>query len=223
MHAPAINLVCTRCTDGNTLALQRWYADHVHLLLLAPELLGATLHCCAQSLHGLPPDYFCIYDFANHDDFISFERSPHKAQATELTNVAAGRASVDIVQRTQYTRWLHRQWPMRQAASAGRWVLAVNMMLDLATEAGWPLAAQRWLADCLQALKSCTPLLVAQVFGAQNKSGEAFMLLEFDQGDAANIWSILQVTLSQEALYGAASSLQMRWACSAGVLQAWRR
>ncbi|TAG24413.1 MAG: hypothetical protein EAZ37_16385 [Burkholderiales bacterium] len=212
----AINLVCTRCTDQNHIALRRWYADHVHLLLAAPELRQATLYRCRQPLAGQPPDYFCMYEFASLDDFLAFEHGEPKARATELTNAAAGRSSIEIVQRTQYERWLHRKWPAPAKKQGDAWRLAACFE----NEAGWQLDAQRWLADHLQALQGCTPLMGAQVFSSE---GQAFMVLDFAGGDAAVIWQLLQDQLALPALYGQAQSIQIRWAANAVQWQAWAR
>jgi hypothetical protein len=212
----AINLVCTHCTDGNHIALRRWYADHVHLLLAAPELVCATLHRCTQPLAGQPPDYFCIYEFTSLDDFLVFEHSEAKARATELTNAAAGRSSIEIVQRSQYARWLHRKWPGPPQEQGEVWRLAACFE----NEAGWSLDAQRWLADHLQALLSCTPLVGAQVFSG---SDQAFAALDFSGGDPAAVWQLLQHHLAQPAPYGQTQRLKMRWATTANVLQQWQR
>ena len=219
MPAPAINLVCTRCTDGNHIALQRWYADHVHLLLLAPELQGAALYRCEQLLHGMPPDYFCVYAFAHLEDFAAFERGSGKAQATALTNAAAGRASVEIVQRTQYTRWLHRQWAASSHAIGAVW----QLVICLEAEGGWPLEAQRWLADQLQALRSSSPLIEAQMFSSEGAGHPSFMVLDFAGCDAGEMWQMLQAQLSAPALYGQALQLKTIWAASASPLQTWLR
>ncbi len=219
MALPTINLVCTRCTDGNHIALRRWYADHVHLLLSAPELRHAALHHCREPLAGQPPDYFCIYEFASHDDFLAFEHGQPKAKATELTNAATGRSSIEIVQRTQYTRWLHRQWPAPSNQQARAWRLAA--CID--NEAGWTLDAQRWLADHLQALQSCTPLIAAQVYSERGRENQAFMMLDFAGRDASSIWLLIQDQWAQQALYGGPQQLQTQWAASAEQLQAWLR
>jgi hypothetical protein len=215
----AINLVCTRCTDANHIALQRWYADHVHLLLSAIELRKAALHRCREPLAGQPPDYFCIYEFASHDEFLAFEHGQPKAQATELTNAAAGRRSIEIVQRAQYLPWLHRQWPAPSNQQARLWRLAA--CID--NETGWTLDAQRWLADHLQALQSCTPLTAAQVYSHQSRENQAFMVLDFVGGDASSIWLLIQDQLDQPALYGGPQLLSTQWAASAEQLQTWLR
>jgi hypothetical protein len=216
----AINLVCTRCTDGNHIALGRWYADHVHLLLAAPELRQATLHRCTQPLTGQPPDYFCIYEFTSHDDFLAFEHGKPKAQATELTNAASGRNSIEIVQRTQYQRWLHRKWPAPAQTSSREQSAPWRLAACLNSETGWTLDAQRWLADHLQALQSCAPLVCAQVFASE---GQAFIALDFAGGDAKAVWQLLQDQWAQAALYGQAQPLQTHWAASSEKRQAWLR
>jgi hypothetical protein len=214
-----INLVCTRCTDGNHIALRRWYADHVHLLLAAPELRQATLHRSTQPLAGQPPDYFCMYEFASHDDFLAFEHGEPKAQATELTNAASGRSSIEIVQRTQYARWLHRQWPAPADLPTKPWRLAACLQSD----AAWSLDAQRWLADHLQALQSCAPLIGAQIYAGHAQAAQCFMALDFVGGDAQAIWQMLQALLTQPAVYGQAQAVQTLWAASAAPVQAWLR
>ncbi len=214
-----MNLVCTRCTDGQHLALQRWYGDHVHLLLAAPQLQQAQLHRCTLPLAGLPPDYFCMYAFLSHDDFLAFEQGRPKAEATLLTNAAAARGSVEIVQRTQYTRWLHRSWPAASESSGESW----QMALCVSSVSAWTLDSQRWLADQLQALRGCAPLLRAQAFVQQDQASHAFLVLDFAQSDAQSIWSLLQDLLAQPSLYGQAQALQTHWAASASPVQAWLR
>lgn len=214
-----MNLVCTRCTDGQHLALQRWYGDHVHLLLAAPELQQAQLFRISQPLAGQPPDYFCMYEFASMAAFEAFEQGQPKAQATLLTNAAAGRGSVEIVQRTQYTRWLHRTWPAPSESSGEPWRLVVC----ISSSAEWTLGAQRWLADQLQALRGCAPLLRAQAFVQQDQASQAFLSLDFAGSDAKSIWLLLQDLLAQPGLYGQAEALQTHWVASASPVQAWRR
>ncbi len=219
MPLPTINLVCTRCTDGNHIALRRWYADHVHLLLSAPELRQALLYRCRLPLAGQPPEYFCVYEFASHDDFLAFEHGQPKAKATELTNAAAGRKSIEIVQRTQYLRWLNRRWPAHSQEQGTPWQLAA--CID--NEAGWTLDAQRWLADHLQALQSCTPLRTAQVYVEHGKESQAFITLDFSGGDASEVWQLLAHSLNQPSLYGQPQHLHFHWVASAEQLQAWLR
>lgn len=219
LTSPTLNLVCTRCIGGNHLALQRWYADHVHLLLTAPELQQAQLFRVVQPLEGQPPDYFCMYEFASRAAFEAFEHGQPKAQATELTNAAAGRNSVEIVQRTQYARWLHRQWPAPAHEQGTPWRLAACLQSD----AAWSLDAQRWLADQLQALRSCAPLIGAQVYAGQTQAQQCFITLDFSAGDAQAIWPMLQAMLAQPALYGQAQAVQTLWAARAAPVQAWLR
>jgi hypothetical protein len=216
---PTINLVCTRCLDGNHIALQRWYADHVHLLLAAPELQQAQLFRFAQPLAGQPPDYFCMYEFASMAAFEAFEHGAPKAQATALTNAAAGRSSIEIVQRTQYARWLHRSWP----APAHEWGATWRLAACLQSDAAWSLDAQRWMADQLQALRSCAPLIAAQAYSGYGQAEQCFIALDFAAGEAQAIWLMLQALLAQPALYGQAPAVQTLWAASASPVQAWLR
>ncbi len=232
LHSPTINLVCTRSLDGNHIALQRWYADHVHLLLATPELQQAQLFRCTQPLAGQPPDYFCMYAFASVEAFEAFEHGKPKQQATELTHAAIGRSSIEIVQRTQYVRKLHRQWPAPSSPSDPTWRLAVCLQ----SASSWTLATERWLADQLQALRACTPLIAAQVYvqasvqaraqvdEQQDQTTSCFIVLDLAGCDAQSIWSLLQDQLAQSALYGQAlSSLRFDWAAKASWQQSWRR
>jgi hypothetical protein len=214
-----INLVGTRCTDGQHWALQRWYADHVHLLLMAPELHKAQLFRSQQTLMGQPPEYFCVYEFASHDDFLQFEHGPPKAQATALTNAAAGRNSIEIVQRTQYARWLHRQWLSLQNHSLPTWRLAACLTSD----ADWALDAQRWLADQLQDLRTCCDLRTAQVYAQHDQAHQAFLMLEIASHEVSEVWQHLMNSMSQPGLYGLAPRLKVQWAVSAIEVQAWLR
>jgi hypothetical protein len=214
-----LNLVCTRCLDGNHMALQRWYADHVHLLLAAPELQQAQLFRVNQPLDGQPPDYFCMYEFASMAAFEAFEYGQPKAKAAELTNAAVGRSSIEIVQRTQYARWLHRHWPALGRPQGATWRLAAY----LASDAPWALPVQRGLADHLQALQACSPLVHAQVFSQRGAGNHALLMLDFEGDEPQSIWQLLQEHLKQPALYGAALSTQVQWAMSARLVQTWLR
>ncbi len=219
LSSPVINLVSTRCTDGQHLALQRWYADHVHLLLAAPELQRAQLYRCTLPLAGEPPDYFCVYEFQSLDAFAAFEHGQPKARATALTNAAQGRSSIEIVQRRQYVRWLHRSWPAPRAQLAAPWRLAAC----ISGAQGWALDAQRWLADQLQALRGCAPLLRAQAFVQQDQPAHAFLALDLEGADAQSVWPLLQDIMAHPSLYGQAQELTISWAASASPVQAWLR
>jgi hypothetical protein len=223
-HQPIINLVCTRCSDGNHFALQRWYADHVHLLLAAPQLQQAQLFRCAQPLEGEPPQYVCMYEFADYPAFEAFEHGEAKVRATELTNAATGRSSISIVQRMQYARMLHRQWPAHasshSAASSPSW----RLVASFECEDAWSLAAERWLGDHLQALHACSPLMAAQVYVSDTNEPHGFVALDFAGGDAQDVWQLLRQQLTQDSLYGQAlASLRFHWAAKANWLQSWLR
>jgi hypothetical protein len=216
---PTINLVCTRCVDSNHLSLQRWYADHVHLLLAAPSLRQAQLFRRAEPLMGQPPNYFCMYAFASMADFDAFEHGQPKAHATELTNAAAGRSSIDIVQRHQFERWLHRSWPAPHGVQGSAWRLAAY----LASDAPWALPAQRWWADHLQALQACAPVLRAQMFTQRGDTARALLLLDVVGDEPHKVWRLLQEQIKQPALHGAAQHVQTQWAMAAQGIQSWMR
>jgi hypothetical protein len=123
------------------------------------------------------------------------------------------------VQRTQYARWLHRSWPAPSHDHGKPWRLAACLQSD----AAWSLDAQRWFADHLQALRSCAPLVSAQVYAEQAQAQQCFIALDFAGGDAQAIWPMLQALLAQPALYGQAQVVQTLWAASAAPVQAWLR
>jgi hypothetical protein len=217
--APFINLVATRCLQNDHTVLQRWYADHVHLLLTSSHLQRAELFRCTHAWLGLAPDYHCIYDFESHEAFFQYEHSVEKAQATELTNAAAGRSSIEIMQRTQYSRWLHRQWSAPTSSAAPTW----RLVICLDKPSVWTLDAQRWLADHLQALRACTALKTAQCYTEHTRPSHTLVALDFEGGEPAQVWELAQTLLAQPNSYGGAQACNMEWAASAVSLQAWLR
>jgi hypothetical protein len=186
----------------------------VQLLLAAPELQQALIYKCTESLTGNSPDYFCIYEFASAAEFLAFELGEAKANANELTNLATGRDSIEIVQRTQYTRWLNSQWP-RAEPYENCWRLTVC----LTSSCDWTLEEKRWLADRLQMLRAETPLMSAQAFTQQDETSQALLALDFAGGSTKRIWQLAQELLTHTSIFGKKPILKTQWAVSASLLQ----
>lgn len=103
-----VNVVGTRCVDGEHAALQRWYADHVHQLMAFDGLLGARLWRCARPLHGQAPAWLCGYDFVSAEAFADYEGSAAKAAAAADRERGWGRDGITIVFRQAFTRLYQR-------------------------------------------------------------------------------------------------------------------
>jgi hypothetical protein len=217
---PIINLVSTRCVDGNHFRLQRWYADHVHLLMAAPEMQHVELYRCTLPLAGQSPDYLCMYQFASLEGFAAFEKGEPRAKASALTNAALGRSSIEILQRNQYARYLHRQWPAIASSGSSTWRLAASLQ----SASNWTMETERWLSDQLEALRACTPLIAAQALVQHSQASQCFITLDFAGGDAPIVWQLLQDQLCENTLYGQApESLRFDWAARAAWHLTWQR
>jgi hypothetical protein len=120
-----VNIVGTRCTEGDHRAAQAWYADHVHQLFAFEGLLAARL---VQRVDGLnppgadganaaAPEYLCSYDFASEASFQAFESSGVRAAAAADRERGWGRVGIEITQRRA---WL-RRYQREGAAPATLW------------------------------------------------------------------------------------------------------
>ncbi len=188
MHA-VINLVCTRCTDDNHMALQRWYNDHVQLLMVSSELRAAALLRLDQTTASI--NYLCLYQFADLAEFDAFDSGDVMRQVRDLSNAALGRSSVEIIKRTQYKRVLHRRWPARRCGSVqaslfvlssddlGENGLAKKSLAEKSLAEKSLAEAVRWLNDVLYALHLAQPLQSAEIYAAQaGEKTELFVLLQ---------------------------------------------
>jgi hypothetical protein len=221
MRNPVINLVCTRTTAGDHTALQRWYADHVQLLLGTEQLGKAQLfrsNALAGELQAHEPEYVCVYDFESLAGFNAFESSEEKARAGELTNSAVGRSSVEIVQRTQFERWINRRYePSDQTYWALQMRGALTPSLDLT----------RACADVIEQLRSECAFSSAQVFGhaqgifvpvghASSRAGAVQKL--------ARTWHQAWAQASQQPVYGRLpTDLTMTWSLQLHAHTQWLR
>ena len=223
----AINLIGTRAVGGGHAALQRWYSDHVHLLLRAPELQHATLY---QRVDGdAAPEYLCVYAFADEAAFTRFDSGPTMADTRRLSDAAPGRDSVERVERTQYQRWLSRAWGNARKAGADSVFHAQRFSIDAAA----PDAVLRWLNDGLQCLSGRVPLRCACLYGAHGdgpQRTELFVLLEVQgtQPLPADAWSVGDEGSGSplppmEARYGTAAAVAPRWSAAYREWGAWSR
>jgi hypothetical protein len=226
MTYPVINLVCTRATQGDFMALQRWYSDHVLLLMAAPELAQASLYRCTASLQGAAPDYACVYEFADHAAFLRYEHGEPKAAAAVLTDAAPGRSSIEIVQRTQYARFLNQRWS-RPELGALRSELGLCLQIADAPQ----LSVQRWLADALHQLHACSPLLAAQCYVGcdvdRALGDQVWLKVDSASASVQAVWQALQWMLlenKQESGYGQRPDhCSILWAAQLQPLSRWNR
>jgi hypothetical protein len=213
------NIVSTRCADGQHLALQAWYADHVQLLLACPPLLSAQLQRCTHAMLGEPPDYVCTYDFRSPEDFELFERSDEKAQAGALTDAAAGRGSIQIVQRRQYARLLHRRYGSDQQPSPQ----GLLMELHVASNQG-TMATSRWLGAALQEAGAAMPMHAAHAYQSLQEPDALLLDVSLGACDARQAWDALHMLLQPPPLYGQApTQWTMVWAASRVPVMQWLR
>ena len=121
-----VNLVGTRCTDGNLAALRTWYADHVHQLLACEGLLearlwlreGAGQSAAKGTAMGDAPECLCLYDFESAAAFSEYESGPVRASAGADRARGWGHKGIEITMRYTLTRQYRRRGP---ATPPSRW------------------------------------------------------------------------------------------------------
>lgn len=205
----AINLVCTRCTNEHHADLQRWYNDHAQLLMASDQLQSAELFRLNETASSI--DYFCLYHFAQLEDFNAFDTGEVMAKVRNLSNAAPGRSSIEIVKRTQYERLLHRRWGTAQGGvvQAGMYMLAGSSAKD----------AVRWLNDALYALHLKHPLQSAQMYAtALTDPAEIFVLLQSEAPEPLPLdWHAL------ETEYAPRPAVEPIWQAQAEHIAQWMR
>ncbi len=143
-----INLVATRCKNGDHATLFRWYNDHVHILMGFDGLQRAALfRRAAEAPVGdatAAPEYFCVYDFASQADFMAFEVGDAREQARQILLGGWGKDGIEITQRTQFWRLGARMTTSAVAAGDGLWQVQL-----LRLGAGPVPGVTRWLGDRL--------------------------------------------------------------------------
>jgi hypothetical protein len=114
-----VNLVGTRCTDGDRAALRRWYADHVHQLFAFDGLLEARLLARDGVGTGDAPEVLCLYHFADAQAFADYEQGPVRAAAAADRAMGSGRDGIEITLRRAWTRLYRRSAAGGAAAPVG--------------------------------------------------------------------------------------------------------
>ena len=182
------------------------------------QLRAAQLHRCTQALHGQRPDYVCAYAFNSREDFERFEHSDEKAAATAQTNSAAGRSSIEIVQRVQFTRVLHRRY------GAQKQPVPQGLTIQLQTTGGDAVATSRWLGAALQEACAAMPLGTARVYQSLHQPHLLLFDLSLGACDAREAWETLHMLLKQPPLYGQApAQWTIAWAASSASVMQWLR
>jgi len=218
-----LNLVGTRCTDGQYGALERWYNDHAQLLMASAQLQRAQLYRlqvqsgAAQA--AVLPEYLCLYEFACWADFAQFDAGAVMAQVRACSDAAAGRSSVEMVQRSQFERLLCRRWVSQ--AGADFWQLGL-LKVHQAGEPAVPLAQQmqhieRWLNDVVYGLHRSAQLVSAQVYASSRVDQvELFVLLQAPGALPLNWYEV-------GSAYAAQPGLQVIWQAQAQPIAQWLR
>lgn len=214
----AINLVSTRCTDGDHAALQSWYNDHAQLLMASPELESAELFRLTKTTAAI--DYFCLYHFKKLGDFSSFDSSAVMGQARDLSQAAAGRESIEIVKRVQYERLLYRRWAAGDSSFVQASLLRIqgslrgNLHGDLHDSLPH---ATRWLNGVIYQMQANNPLQLAQVYAV-------------DAGDGIELFAVLQSPKplpqnwhASDSPYAPRPSIELQWQARAERVAQWLR
>lgn len=178
-----VNLVATRCKNGDHATLFRWYNDHVHILMGFDGLQLAALYRCTAE-NGEPdagstaaaPEYICLYDFASQADFMAFEVSSVREQARQILLGGWGKDGIEITQRSQFWRLGARVAANEVAASDGLWHVQ-----SLRLGAGPAAGVARWLGDSLhQALDAAATGQLAwhRAVDANDAGGDALVMAQ---------------------------------------------
>lgn len=214
LERPGINLVCTRCTDGDRASLERWYNDHAQLLMASPQLLQAQLFRVGSAEAVAPsspvPDYFCLYHFSRIADFAAFDSGAVMDKVRELSNAASGRQSIEIVKRTQYVRLLNRQF-----AAPAQPVGTQALLFTAAQQSRESLA--RWLNDALYAASKRQSLSIAQAYLAETAQGSELLILVASEQALPVDWHL------SHSPYAERPELVPVWRLGATPIGSWQR
>jgi hypothetical protein len=205
---PAINLVCTRCTDDKHADLQRWYNDHAQLLMASPQLQGAELFKMKATTASL--DYFCLYHFEALERFTAFDSGEVMAQVRDLSNAAPGRSSIEIVKRTQFQRVLNRRWASEP--TGGELAILLELHDDSLHQ------TIRWLNDMTYQWHSKQQVQAVQVYAAQMPTCiELFVLIQQGSQPLPQDW------LDAKSPFAERGGLRVVWQAQAECIGQWLR
>jgi hypothetical protein len=138
------NIVGTNSMDGDHTALQRWYADHVHLLFRFEGLHAATLLQRSDVQTGLTATnaachYLCLYRFESAEAFAQFEVSDVRSSAPKLGAPEWMKSGIHIATRQQYRMVTSRSLSPFALAAGNVHLRSVRL------PAAEPLALERWM------------------------------------------------------------------------------
>ena len=212
-----INLVATRCLDGDHAMMFRWYNDHVHLLMGCDALQEATLYRRSSAEQEGGAQYLCLYRFGSHADFMAFETSDARARAQAVVRAGWANTGLSILQRTQY-RLLGRS---SAQATDGDYRFA-----GLALGAGPAPGAARWLHDRMHAAWGSAPGERAwmQAWGADDAGGDVLVLGQAgDTRAVAKAISAWPDEAVDPAFGERPGAVEVRWQADYGRLRHWTR
>ena len=135
----------TNSLDGDHAMLQRWYADHAHLLMRFDGLQEARLFQRSDVRQGLTAatpacHYLCFYTFASAEAFAAFEGSEVRSSAPVLGNPGWMKTGIHIAKRQQYRRITART----QGVPATPADAVLQLRSFRLTAQDWP-PIERWL------------------------------------------------------------------------------
>lgn len=174
MNPSYFNLVSSRSLDGDHVALQRWYSDHVGILWRCDSLLGATL-LRREAADGHEADYICCYGFPDEAGFLAYEHGPARQAAAQVIQDGWGRQGITITERRPY----RRVWQRR--VDAGAALPPRHAIASFELGAGPWDSVSRWLVEQVHGLftrhgvQSATLLRGA---AADDAGGELLLFLQ---------------------------------------------
>lgn len=196
-----VNLVATRCKNGDHAALFRWYNDHVHILMQFDAMLKATLYRCAATNQTndttAAPEYICLYEFASQSDFMAFEVSDAREQARQVLLAGWGKDGIEITERKQFWRLGTRTTHNAVACGDGLWHFQ-----SLRLGAGPAAGVARWLNDSLHRALDANAIGDVAWHRAVNAS---------DAGNASDTGDALVMAQTSSTQTSAPSPLQPGW------------
>ena len=219
-----INLVATNSVDGDHALLQRWYADHAHLLFRFEGLHEATLLQRTDVAQGLKAvsaafHYLCFYRFASPEAFADFEVSDVRASAPKLGKPEWMKGGIHIASRQQYhmvtsrTRGDGAQW-----ANAAVHVRSVRLAAPPE-----PLALERWLQGGIHAALQQSDVAGVQLLRRTTPAEGQAEYVSVVRGSAAGALTDIFAASSTPGLGDAPSSQELLWQASYQPVGHWLR
>jgi hypothetical protein len=225
-----INLVATRCKDGNHAMLLRWYNDHVHILFQFAALQKANLYRALDGSTdhgGRAPPYLCVYEFPSRADFEAFEVGAPREAARQVLLGGWGKDGIEIVWRPQFERIVCRGSGAGAHANtpvpSDHW-LVQHLQLGAAPRAD----AARWLNDQAHGLLPDAAYGEAHLYqstSATDAGGGALVMAQrrTPGATAGAAGDPDWVDASGEAWGQAPASVNLDWQANYALLRTWSR